>query len=318
MTNSWNEFITQVKRGNFVEFLEVDEEPKPEEKTILTVANKVSTELSHADLSLKTLLNIVRHQEQNTAADNWLKRAVMDASALQSGPQGGAPPADPAAMGGGAPPMDPSMMGGGAPPMDPSMMGGGAPPPMDPSMMGGGAPPMDPSMMGGAPPMDPSMMSMMMGGGGATPPGGDTGELKGRSLQEMMVNKSLRIIELLHALLTAAGIPIPPTSPTPVQDAEHKNAQLSVVENLTRSADLLKAFMAASNIPLPPSVVDAVSNQEAIDSQQGQTDSNTIPGNPNIKQMAPLPSLSDPSNKIGAHFEWDKRRINALLRHLSQ
>jgi hypothetical protein len=180
---------------------------------------------------------------------------------------------------------------------------------MDPMAMGGGAPP----------PIDPMMMQMMMGGmpGGTASPEG--GELKGRSLQEMMVNKSLRIIELLHALLTAAGIPIPPVSPTPVQDAEHKNAQLSVVENLTRASDLLKAYMTAANIPLPPSVVDAVSNQEAIESQQGEGEGGeTIPGNANIKPIASMPSLSSPSNKIGAAFDWDRRRIQSILRYLEK
>jgi hypothetical protein len=180
---------------------------------------------------------------------------------------------------------------------------------MDPAMMGG-APPMDPAMMGGAPPMDPAMMGQ--------PSGGGEGELKGRSLQETMVNKSLRLIELLHALLNAAGIPIPPVSPAPVQDAEHKNAQLSVVENMTRASDLLKAFMSASNIPLPPSVVDSASNQEAIESQQAGSDSNTIPGNPNVKPIEPMPSFNSTANKIGAYMDWDKRRIAALLNYLNK
>jgi hypothetical protein len=295
MTDSWNDFLKGVAHGNvpdlsILETKTAEAASKPAQKTgtvgllpSLKEANKRATALTKA-----------------AEAHEWLHSKVgfIDASSLQGGamPGGaGAPPADPSMMQGGGAPMDPSMMqGGGAPPMDPSMMqGGGAP--MDPSMMQGGAP-VDPSMMqGGAPPADPSQ------GGGDAPLTKDdvqqmindalssavTGQAqsnqqgtpsKGKDAQQQLLNKTLRLLELINGLYNVMGLPIPP----------------SVIDDQANAEAIAQQNAAADS-------------KKAEGQNQGQ-DPNTVPGNPMINQ---IPALT--SQKMGA-AETKNGLSNSLLR----
>jgi hypothetical protein len=275
--NSWTDFLKGVSNGN-VPDLDID---IPAEKTAQAVPQKQQPQ--------KTAMSKIRETAKQASAltkrldtQRWLqtKLGFIDASSLQGAPMpgdgGGAPPpGDPSTMQGGAPPVDPSMMQGAMPPGDPSMMQGGAPP-VDPAMMQGGAPPIDPSMM--QPPADPSAggaaltkedvqqmindaMSATVTGQqqSAAPAGAPT---KGKDAQQQLLNKVLRMNELLNGLYNAMGLPVP----------------LSVIDE---KADT-EAIMQQNGLAPDGSAA------QSPDASAGEQKPGTIADNPMIREFQPM------------------------------
>jgi hypothetical protein len=279
MTDSWNDFLKGIAHGNIPD-LDIFETKSANTQPAQTRKSQPADLLPSLKQAGKRAAELVK-----TAGEcEWLHSKVgfLDASTLQGGamPGGaGAPPADPSMMQGGAPPVDPSMMQGGAPPVDPSMIQGGMP--VDPSMMQGAAPPADPSQGGDAPltkedvqqMINDALSSAVTGQSQSAQSGAPT---KGKDAQQQLLNKTLRLLELINGLYNVMGLPIPPS----VID-DQANAEAIAQQNA--AADSKKA--------------------------EGQSqDPNTVPGNPMISQ---IPSLT--SQKMGSAEL--KERLDGSLLH---
>jgi hypothetical protein len=315
MPNSWNDFITGVVNGSAPDLALQQPATKTARQRQQQVKQAAIDKVRNTLKRAQALNTDIDKLNQRRDAAKWaaVKLGFIDGASLQGGappPGGGMPP------GGGGMPPDPSMMGGGAPP-DPSMMGGGGMPP-DPSMMGGMPP--DPSMMGGMPP-DPSMM---MGGGAPPPP--DAGGMgltkddvqkmiddavssavtgqppssmnpaaptKGKDAQQQMLNKILRLTELINGLYNTMGLPIP----------------LSVIDDQANTEAVLQ-----QNGMNPDGSGDSSSS---MSSQKN----GTIPNNPMIREIPPMGKHGSGEKKSAAlrnQLKTSESRSAALLQMLTR